>query len=71
MVDRGHGVVPDMVVDNPPHAAFMGADAQLDTAIEHLKKRIKADPRPVPESPAFPDKSSPDNRPRSAKVLRL
>ena len=27
---EGHGVDPDMVVDNDPHAAFGGADAQLE-----------------------------------------
>ncbi len=26
---EGHGVEPDVVVDNPPHATFKGEDAQL------------------------------------------
>ena len=31
-----HGVDPDIVVDNLPHATFAGEDAQLQTAIDHL-----------------------------------
>jgi tricorn protease len=59
---EGHGVDPDIVVDNPPHAAFKGEDAQLETAIAFLKQRIEEDPRDVPEPPPYPDKSSPENR---------
>jgi len=54
---EGHGVDPDIVVDNPPHATFEGGDAQLQAAIEHLQELIRRDPRPVPSPPAYPDKS--------------
>jgi tricorn protease len=54
---ENHGVDPDIVVDNPPHATFLGQDAQLDAAIAHLLAEIKKDPRPVPKPPAYPDKS--------------
>ena len=54
---EGHGVEPDLVVDNLPHATFLGADAQLDAAIDHLLRRIDEDPRPVPDPPPHPDKS--------------
>jgi tricorn protease len=54
---EGHGVDPDIVVDNLPHATFNGSDAQLDAAIKHLQDTIAKDPRPVPEPPAYPDKS--------------
>ncbi len=54
---ENHGVDPDIVVDNPPHATFNGQDAQLDAAIEHLLAEIKKDPRTVPKPPAYPDKS--------------
>jgi tricorn protease len=54
---EGHGVEPDIVVDNLPHATFNGGDAQLDAAIKHLKLLIEADPRPVPAPPKYPDKS--------------
>ncbi len=50
------GVVPDIEVDNLPHATFNGEDAQLDTAIQFLQDRIAEDPRPVPEPPAYPDR---------------
>ena len=54
---EGHGVDPDIVVDNLPHATFNGADAQLDAAIAHLLTEIEANPNPVPPPPAHPDKS--------------
>ena len=54
---ENHGVDPDIVVDNPPHATFKGQDAQIDAAISHLLAEIKKDPRPVPKPPAYPDKS--------------
>jgi tricorn protease len=54
---EGHGVDPDMVVDNLPHATFEGSDAQLQTALDLLEKEIQQDPRPVPQAPPYPDKS--------------
>jgi tricorn protease len=54
---EGHGVDPDIVVDNLPHAIFNGGDAQLDAAIKHLQEAIAKDPRPVPAPPSYPDKS--------------
>lgn len=58
---EGHGFVPDIEVDNLPHATFNGQDAQLDAAIKHLQKLIKEDPRDVPSPPAYPDKSFQNN----------
>ena len=54
---EGHGVEPDIVVDNLPHATFEGTDAQLQAGIDLLKQEIKDDPRPVPPHPPYPDKS--------------
>jgi tricorn protease len=54
---EGHGVDPDIVVDNPPHATFKGEDAQLKAAVEYLKKMIAEKPVPPVEAPAWPDKS--------------
>jgi tricorn protease len=54
---EGHGVDPDVVVDNLPHATFAGSDAQLQAALDLLKKEIQEDPRPVPNAPPYPDKS--------------
>lgn len=54
---EGHGVDPDIQVDDLPHATFTGQDAQLQAAIQLLQQQIKADPRPVPPHPPYPDKS--------------
>jgi len=55
---EGHGVDPDIVIDNLPHSTFKGQDAQLDAAIAHLKELIETHPVDVPQPPAYPDKSS-------------
>jgi len=53
---EGHGVDPDIVVDNLPHATFKGRDAQLEAAVKHLQELIKKDPVEVPKHPPYPDK---------------
>jgi len=53
---EGHGVDPDIEVDNAPHATFAGSDAQLDAAIQYLREEIRKDPRPVPKAPPYPNK---------------
>lgn len=58
---EGHGFVPDIEVDNLPHATFNGEDTQLDAAIKHLQKLILKDPRKVPLPPPYPDKSFKNN----------
>jgi tricorn protease len=59
---EGHGFVPDIEVDNLPHATFKGQDAQLDRAIRHLKELIAKDPRDIPPVPDYPDKSFEGNK---------
>lgn len=54
---EGHGVDPDIVVDNLPHATYEGQDAQLDAAIQYLQKEIKEHPVDVPPAPRHPNKS--------------
>lgn len=54
---EGHGVDPDIVVDNLPYATFKGQDAQVDAAIAFLKEQIKNHPVDVPAPPPYPDKS--------------
>ena len=54
---EGHGVEPDVTVDNLPHATYEGDDAQLQAGIDLLEKEIRSDPRPVPQHPPYPDKS--------------
>ena len=49
-------VIPDITVDNLPHATFNGEDAQLEAAIQYLQERIAEDPRPVPEPPPYPNR---------------
>ncbi len=53
---EGHGVDPDVVVDNLPHETFGGRDAQLDAAVQHLQELIKTKPIPVPPPPPYPIK---------------
>ena len=54
---EGHGVDPDIVVDNLPHSTFNGQDAQLDAGIAYLKEMIETHPVDVPKPPLHPDKS--------------
>jgi len=61
---EGHGVDPDIVVDNEPHVTFNGEDAQLKAAVEYLRQKIAAEPVEVPPPPEGPDLSIPANRPR-------
>ena len=51
---EGHGVDPDLEVDNLPAATFRGEDAQLDAAIRYLEEKIRAEPVPLPPAPAYP-----------------
>ncbi|MFZ5941767.1 MAG: S41 family peptidase [Bacteroidota bacterium] len=54
---EGHGVDPDILIDNDPHQEYLGVDAQLDKAIEVITEQIKTQYQPVPPVPAAPDKS--------------
>jgi tricorn protease len=54
---EGHGVEPDIVVDNLPHATFKGEDEQLKAAIRHLQQRIAEEPVELPPVPPTPNKS--------------
>ncbi len=54
---EGHGVDPDIVVDSTPHETFEGSDAQLQAAIEYIKKQIKEHPVVLPPTPKYPDKA--------------
>ena len=56
---EGHGVEPDIVVDNLPRATFDGKDEQLDAAIRHLETRIREEPVKDLPPPAFPRKAAP------------
>jgi tricorn protease len=53
---EGHGVEPDVVVDNLPVETYRGEDKQLDAAVNLLIEKIAKDPRTIPPVPALPDK---------------
>jgi tricorn protease len=55
---EGHGVEPDVVIDNLPHATFQGEDAQLQAAVKLLKKKLRDQPITLPPVPPFPRKAA-------------
>ncbi|HJT97023.1 MAG TPA: S41 family peptidase [Rhodanobacteraceae bacterium] len=61
-VIEGHGVDPDIVVEQDVAAELAGKDPQLDKAIEELQKAIKAAPVALPPRPAMPVKAPADMR---------
>ena len=54
---EGHGVDPDIVVDNDPSKEFKGEDQQLDKAIEVILEELKTKGYEMPAHPPYPDKS--------------
>jgi len=53
---EGHGVTPDIEVDNLPFATFNGKDAQLETAISYLKDELVKQPVPALKAQPLPAK---------------
>jgi tricorn protease len=56
-VIEGHGVDPDIEVENDPRAVIAGRDPQLERGIEEVLKAMKADPKKLPSRPADPVKT--------------
>lgn len=54
---ENYGVDPDIEVDNLPQDEFLGKDAQLDRAIEEIKKQIKEKPVKFAKTPKDPVKN--------------
>jgi tricorn protease len=54
---EGHGVDPDIVVENDPKSVIAGRDPQLERAVEEVQKLLKERPRRLPERPADPVKT--------------
>lgn len=55
-VIEGHGVDPDIVIDNDPAKEYAGEDQQLNKAIEVILEQMKNYPD-LPTIPEFPDKT--------------
>jgi tricorn protease len=53
---EGHGVDPDLVVDNDPAQEFAGVDQQLDKAIEVMLEELKTKEKSLPPVPPYPKK---------------
>ena len=53
---EGHGVDPDIVVDNDPAKEYAGTDEQLNKAIEVILDELKQNPQELPKAPEYPKK---------------
>lgn len=53
---EGHGVDPDILIENDPYQEFNGNDQQLDKAIEVILEKLKTERKETPKIPAFPVK---------------
>ena len=56
-VIEGHGVDPDIEVENDPAAVIEGRDPQLERAIAEIEKALQANPKILPQRPPDPDKT--------------
>ncbi len=51
---EGHGVDPDVEIDNLPQDVIAGRDPQLEKAVAVLLQKLKEEPVELPEAPDFP-----------------
>ena len=54
---EGHGVDPDIVVDNDPGKEFKGEDQQLDRAIQEIQEELKTKRYDLPPPPPWPNRN--------------
>ncbi len=54
---EGHGVDPDIEIENEPAALIAGRDQQLERGVEEILRRLAAEPRRLPDRPADPVKT--------------
>ena len=54
---EGHGVDPDIDVENDPKSVIEGKDPQLERAVAELMKKLQAAPVKLPPKPAGPIKT--------------
>lgn len=53
---EGHGVEPDIYVDNDPAKEYAGIDQQLNKAIEVILEELKTQEKEIPPLPPYPVK---------------
>jgi tricorn protease len=53
---EGHGVDPDIMVDNDPGKEFRGEDQQLDRAILEIQAELKTKGYELPPAPPYPNR---------------
>lgn len=53
---EGHGVDPNIDIENDPYKDYMGEDEQLNKAIKVILEKLKTEGKTVPAIPAFPVK---------------
>ena len=58
---EGHGVDPDIVVDNDPAKEFRGEDQQLDRGIQEIQEELKTKRYDLPPVPPFPNRNPATN----------
>ena len=54
---EGHGVDPDIVVENDPQSVIAGRDPQLERGIAEVMKAMKEKPMKLPTRPPDPVKT--------------
>ena len=58
---EGHGVDPDIYVDNDPAKEFKGEDEQLDRGIQEIQEELKTKRYDLPPIPPYPDRNPKSN----------
>jgi tricorn protease len=56
-VIEGHGVDPDIEVENDPQSVINGKDPQLERAIAEIQKAMAANPGVLPGRPPDPNRA--------------
>lgn len=56
---EGHGVDPDIVIENDPKSLIEGRDPQLERGVEEVLKAMRTNPKQLPARPADPVKTKP------------
>jgi len=54
---EGHGVDPDIPIEDDPARMQDGADPQLDRAIQEVQHSLKERPPVIPQKPSYPNRS--------------